>query len=88
VTGPQPGADARPDRRPHPLHRPRPVDELLAAGHTVAVVHGGEHEPDLPPEVEHIHTPRRDLPAQRGAIARFAPAKPSITALLTTGSIQ
>ncbi len=49
------------------------VDELLAAGHTVAIVHRGVHEPDLPPEVEHIHTPRRDLPAHREAIERFAP---------------
>jgi nucleoside-diphosphate-sugar epimerase len=49
------------------------VDELLAAGHTVAIVHRGDHEPKLPPEVEHIHTPRRDLPAHRDAIDRFAP---------------
>jgi len=47
--------------------------ELRAAGHDVAIVHRGEHEPDLPPEVEHIHTPRRDLPAHRDALARFAP---------------
>ena len=46
------------------------VEELLGAGHTVAVVHRGEHEsPDLPPTVEHIHTARRDLAAERDVIA-------------------
>jgi nucleoside-diphosphate-sugar epimerase len=50
------------------------VEELLGAGHTVGVVHRGEHEPtDLPPEVEHIHTARRDLLAHRDAITSFAP---------------
>jgi nucleoside-diphosphate-sugar epimerase len=50
------------------------VEEMLAAGHTVAIVHRGQHEPaDLPPTVEHIHTARRDLPAHRDAVARFAP---------------
>jgi nucleoside-diphosphate-sugar epimerase len=49
------------------------VKELLAAGHTLAIVHRGEHEADLPPTVEHIHAPRRELLAQRDALARFAP---------------
>src|ERR1700758_3541919 len=49
------------------------VEDLLATGHTVAIVHRGEHEPDLPGTVEHIHPARRDLPAHRDAIARFAP---------------
>jgi nucleoside-diphosphate-sugar epimerase len=49
------------------------VEELLAADHTVAIVHRGEHEPDLPPTVERLHTARRDLTAKRDAIARFAP---------------
>lgn len=50
------------------------VEELLGAGHTVAIVHRGEHEPeDLPPSVEHIHTARRDLGARREEIARFGP---------------
>ncbi|HJZ35996.1 MAG TPA: NAD-dependent epimerase/dehydratase family protein [Solirubrobacterales bacterium] len=50
------------------------VEDLLGAGHTVGVVHRGEHEPpDLAPEVEHIHTARRDLPAHRDTIARFGP---------------
>jgi nucleoside-diphosphate-sugar epimerase len=34
------------------------VEELLGAGHTVAIVHRGEHEPDdLPPTVEHRRSP-------------------------------
>src|SRR5882757_893031 len=49
------------------------VNELLAAGHAVAIVHRGEHEADLPPAIEHIHTPRSDLLAQCDALARFAP---------------
>jgi nucleoside-diphosphate-sugar epimerase len=49
------------------------VEDLLAAGHDVAIVHRGEHEPDLPDAVAHIHTARRDLAAHREAIARFAP---------------
>lgn len=49
------------------------VSELLGAGHSVAIVHRGEHEPALPPEVLHIHTPRRDLPAHREALERFDP---------------
>ncbi len=50
------------------------VEDLLGAGHAVAIVHRGEHEPaDLPPTVEHIHGPRRDLPSHRDAIARFGP---------------
>ncbi len=50
------------------------VEDLLAAGHEVTIVHRGEHEPaDLPAAVEHIHTARRDLPSHRDAIARFAP---------------
>src|SRR6201995_6143184 len=50
------------------------VEELLGAGHESAIAHRGEQEPeDLPPTVEHIHTARRDLDAQRDAIARFAP---------------
>jgi nucleoside-diphosphate-sugar epimerase len=40
------------------------VEELVAAGHDVAVVHRGQHEPDAGfPDVEHIHADRADLPA-------------------------
>ena len=37
------------------------MDELVAAGHEVLVVHRGEHEPDGLPDVEHLHVERRDL---------------------------
>jgi nucleoside-diphosphate-sugar epimerase len=50
------------------------VEDLLAAGHTVAIVHRGEHEPeDLSPAVAHIHVARRDLADRREEIDRFAP---------------
>ena len=43
------------------------VEELVAAGHDVTVVHRGEHEPgDGFPEVEHVHADRADLPALGG----------------------
>jgi nucleoside-diphosphate-sugar epimerase len=39
------------------------VEELVAAGHDVTVVHRGEHEPgDDFPDVEHVHADRADLP--------------------------
>jgi nucleoside-diphosphate-sugar epimerase len=49
------------------------VAELLDAGHEVAVLHRGEHEPELPPEVEHIHMERAALPGRREELRRFAP---------------
>ncbi|HEX4904063.1 MAG TPA: hypothetical protein VFU93_01335 [Acidimicrobiales bacterium] len=40
------------------------VEELVAAGHDVTVVHRGEHEPDDGfPDVEHVHGDRAALPA-------------------------
>jgi nucleoside-diphosphate-sugar epimerase len=40
------------------------VEELVAAGHDVVVVHRGEHEPDDGfPDVEHVHADRAALPA-------------------------
>ena len=40
------------------------VEELVAAGHDVTVVHRGEHEPgDDFPDVQHVHADRADLPA-------------------------
>lgn len=42
------------------------VEQLVAAGHDVAVVHRGEHEPgDGFPDVEHVHADRADLPPLR-----------------------
>src|ERR1700744_816145 len=64
------------------------VEELLGAGHAVAIVHRGEHEPDLPPAVEHIHTARRDLGARRGAIARFAPDAAVALAAMTAADAE
>jgi nucleoside-diphosphate-sugar epimerase len=49
------------------------VFELLDAGHTVAVVHRGEHEGDLPPQVEHLPVDRRQLGAHQRELSKFAP---------------
>lgn len=49
------------------------VLELLGCGHEAAVVHRGEHEGELPPEVVHIHAERRLLAARREELLRFAP---------------
>jgi nucleoside-diphosphate-sugar epimerase len=49
------------------------VLDLLGCGHEVAVVHRGEHEGDLPPEVVHIHVERSRLPGCREELASFAP---------------
>jgi nucleoside-diphosphate-sugar epimerase len=49
------------------------VSELLGAGHAVAVLHRGEHEAELPPEVVHIHADRRWLGDCQGEIGKFAP---------------
>lgn len=34
---------------------PHVVRELVSAGHDVTIFHRGEHEPELPPQVQHIH---------------------------------
>jgi nucleoside-diphosphate-sugar epimerase len=52
---------------------PALITELLGAGHTVAIVHRGDHEVDLPREVEHIHTERSRLVACREQLSRFSP---------------
>jgi nucleoside-diphosphate-sugar epimerase len=49
------------------------VFDLVGAGHTVTVVHRGEHEVDLPPPVGHIHTERSRLAACREELLAFAP---------------
>jgi nucleoside-diphosphate-sugar epimerase len=63
------------------------VEELVANGHELLVVHRGEHEPpDLPPEgsgepqggapvgqVDHLHAERQDLPHLRGPVGEFDP---------------
>jgi nucleoside-diphosphate-sugar epimerase len=36
---------------------PYVVRQLVDLGHDVTIFHTGEHEPDLPPEVRHVHNP-------------------------------
>jgi nucleoside-diphosphate-sugar epimerase len=49
------------------------VEDLVADGHTVLVVHRGELEPpDLAP-VQHLHVARRDLLEARAELAAFEP---------------
>jgi nucleoside-diphosphate-sugar epimerase len=38
------------------------VKQLVAEGHAVTVFHRGVTEPELPPEIRHIHGDRSDLP--------------------------
>ena len=52
---------------------PSVVRQLAASGHQVAVFHRGEHEIDLPPDVQHIHGERDRIGEHRDAIAAFAP---------------
>jgi nucleoside-diphosphate-sugar epimerase len=49
------------------------VEELVAHGHELLVVHRGEHEPADLPEVEHLHAERQDLPHLRGPVDEFDP---------------
>jgi nucleoside-diphosphate-sugar epimerase len=49
------------------------VRQLLGAGHRVAVVHRGEHEPEELRDVEHFHLDRRELGQHRRELARFRP---------------
>lgn len=49
------------------------VDELLAAGHDVLVVHRGEHEPSGLPSTPHLHVDRRQLASRSGELRAFAP---------------
>ena len=49
------------------------VEELVAAGHELLVVHRGELEPaDMPP-VQHLHSERLALPDHRKELAAFKP---------------
>lgn len=49
------------------------VDELVAAGDQVLVVHRGVLEPDDMPEVEHLHCERPELARHRAELEAFAP---------------
>jgi nucleoside-diphosphate-sugar epimerase len=64
------------------------VAELLGAGHTVAIVHRGEHEIDLPPEVAHIHTERSRLVDCREQLSRFSPDAAIDLSAMTAGDAE
>jgi nucleoside-diphosphate-sugar epimerase len=49
------------------------VEDLVAAGHEVLVVHRGVLEPDDMPDVQHLHTDRADLRDHAADIAAFGP---------------
>jgi nucleoside-diphosphate-sugar epimerase len=49
------------------------VEELVANGHELLIVHRGEHEPPDLPEVDHLHAERQDLPHLRGPVGEFDP---------------
>lgn len=49
------------------------VADLLDAGHAVAVVHRGLHEPEGLPDVKHIHVERRHLAERRRELLEFEP---------------
>jgi len=49
------------------------LEQLLAFGHEVMVVHRGEHEIADLPRTRHLHVARRDLPAHAREIAAFRP---------------
>ncbi|MFL5402304.1 MAG: NAD-dependent epimerase/dehydratase family protein [Gemmatimonadales bacterium] len=41
---------------------PYVVAALHGSGHEITVYHRGHHEPDLPPDVRHVHSPRAGIP--------------------------
>ena len=47
------------------------VEELVAAGDEVLVVHRGELEPADMPQVDHLHCERTELPSHRAELAAF-----------------
>jgi len=49
------------------------VEDLVAAGHDVTVVHRGEREPDDMPHATHIHLPRQRWAAESAQFAAAAP---------------
>jgi len=51
----------------------RAVRMLKDAGHDVAVLHRGTHEPDDLTDIVHIHGDRNDLPSVRSEIDAFGP---------------
>ena len=49
------------------------ADELARAGHEIALLHRGSHEPDGLPEATHIHVDRAEIATVRDQIEAFAP---------------
>jgi nucleoside-diphosphate-sugar epimerase len=49
------------------------VEQLVDRGHSVAVVHRGQHEPERLRGVEHIHVERSSLGERRQELLRFKP---------------
>src|SRR5262245_28452109 len=49
------------------------VEDLVAHGHTVMVVHRGELEPPDLVSVQHLHVARRELASVRAELAAFEP---------------
>src|SRR4029453_9461793 len=49
------------------------VEELVAHGHELLVVHRGEHELADRSGADHLHADRRDLPHLRGPVDEFDP---------------
>lgn len=49
------------------------VSELVGAGHDVAILHRGDHEPDDLPSCTHIHADRNAIAAARSEIEGFGP---------------
>jgi nucleoside-diphosphate-sugar epimerase len=49
------------------------VEDLVAAGHRLLLIHRGVLEPEGMPEAQHLHTERPELPTHRSAIAAFRP---------------
>jgi nucleoside-diphosphate-sugar epimerase len=49
------------------------VRQLHEMGHDVVIFHSGQHEPELPPEVRHIHGPWEHLTEYADEFRRFAP---------------
>jgi len=49
------------------------VEQLVDQGHSIAVVHRGQHEPERLRGVEHIHVERSSLGEHRQELLRFGP---------------
>ncbi len=49
------------------------AEELVAAGHEIAFLHRGDHEPNGLPEATHIHADRKQIATVRDQIDAFAP---------------